>query len=362
MNLWGALLALNGLAAQAVQPAPAYVIPIEPSAWQMEGNVQIVENFGRRALSVERGSAIAKGVSFDTGVIEADLWVNGERGFPGVMFRGQDRGNFETFFIRPHLSGQPDASQYTPVVNGISGWQIFTGEGFTTPIEYRLNAWMHLRLDVYAHSALVSLDGKPVLHVRRLMQPMQSGWVGFHSVLGHALFSDLRITAIPNYLDPAPSKATDPLPVGTVRSWHVSEALAEADAMRRASSGEWRGILWTELQPENGPIVNLARATANWSAQRPTAIALFEVDVPTPAQRELRFGFSDRVTIFVNGRRIFEGDDRYRSRDYRFLGTVGLHDTLYLPLRSGRNEVAFVVTEGDGGGFAAAAVLKPTSE
>jgi hypothetical protein len=43
------------------------------------------------------------------------------------------------------------------------------------------------------------------------------------------------------------------------------------------------------------------------------------------------------------------GADDYRSRDYRFLGTIGYFDELYLPLKKGENELIFAVSEDFGG-------------
>ena len=38
----------------------------------------------------------------------------------------------------------------------------------------------------------------------------------------------------------------------------------------------------------------------------------------------------------LNGMPLYRGDDSYRSRDYRFLGSIGWFDTVYLPLQAGR--------------------------
>jgi sugar lactone lactonase YvrE len=70
----------------------------------------------------------------------------------------------------------------------------------------------------------------------------------------------------------------------------------------------------------------------------------------------LNFGYSDEVTVFLNGRRVFNGDSAYRSRDRSFLGVVGLFDTVYLPLEKGLNEILLIVKESFGGwGFMARA-------
>ena len=39
----------------------------------------------------------------------------------------------------------------------------------------------------------------------------------------------------------------------------------------------------------------------------------------------------------------------YRSRDYRFLGSIGWYDTVWLPLEQGENELVLAVSETFGG-------------
>jgi hypothetical protein len=65
--------------------------------------------------------------------------------------------------------------------------------------------------------------------------------------------------------------------------------------------------------------------------------------------KTLSFGFSDYVTVFLNGKALYHGGDNFMSRDYRFLGTIGFFDMLFLPLKKGSNELWFVVSEDFGG-------------
>jgi hypothetical protein len=65
--------------------------------------------------------------------------------------------------------------------------------------------------------------------------------------------------------------------------------------------------------------------------------------------RLFRFGYSDRVRIYVNGQQQFVGNAQWRSRDHRFLGTVGLHDGIPLHLKAGMNEIVAAVSESFGG-------------
>jgi len=65
------------------------------------------------------------------------------------------------------------------------------------------------------------------------------------------------------------------------------------------------------------------------------------------------------VRVFLNGRLLYSGNDTYTSRDYRFLGTMGLFDEVALPLEAGDNELWFAVSE-DFGGWAIVAEIAPT--
>jgi len=63
----------------------------------------------------------------------------------------------------------------------------------------------------------------------------------------------------------------------------------------------------------------------------------------------VRFGFSDRVRVYLNGRMLYAGNDGFGAHDPDSLGIVGLFDELALPLERGPNELWFVVSETFGG-------------
>ena len=61
------------------------------------------------------------------------------------------------------------------------------------------------------------------------------------------------------------------------------------------------------------------------------------------------FGYSDMAHVALNDRRLFVGDNRWSSRDYRYLGTVTRHIGVPLRLEAGENTLSFIVTERFGG-------------
>jgi hypothetical protein len=99
---------------------------------------------------------------------------------------------------------------------------------------------------------------------------------------------------------------------------------------------------------EQNGTANLARVQGV-AEGRDTVFARLVVRSQREQVKRVRFGFSDEVRVYFNDRLLYGGGDVYQSRDYRFLGTIGLYDELYLPLRRGENELWLAVTENFGG-------------
>jgi hypothetical protein len=335
-------------------PAAAETIAPDSPRWQFEGAPpQVVDYQGKRALSLVGTNAKLGDADFDTGVIEFDMALpNTKQSFPGVIFRGQDEGNYEHFYLRPHQNGNPDTMQYTPVINGMTAWQIYKQYNAQTTLP--IGPWMHVRLEIGEDSARIFVNAdKPTMVVHDLKRERKSGFVMLKGSLGGAYFANISIT--PGAQDAAPPEPVAELMPGHVRAWFVSSPMAEADALAAAAANRPAGTAWTRLPVESNGIANLARV-APWSEKVATVLARVVVRCDRARSVPMRFGFSDRVRVYVNGRLLFTGDDSQASRDYRFLGTVGLYDELQLALRRGDNDIVFAVSEG-GGGWAAQAAF-----
>jgi hypothetical protein len=69
--------------------------------------------------------------------------------------------------------------------------------------------------------------------------------------------------------------------------------------------------------------------------------------------KKLYIGYSDDVSVFLNGRILFRGRSAQNFRDPGFLGIVNPeNDAVYLPLKKGSNELVLALSElGGGWGF-----------
>ena len=57
----------------------------------------------------------------------------------------------------------------------------------------------------------------------------------------------------------------------------------------------------------------------------------------------------DRIRVYLNNKLLYTGNNNYRSRDYRYLGTIGYFDEIILYLKNGRNVLLLAISEDFGG-------------
>lgn len=303
---------------------------------------------GQAALKLSSGGAYINDLDLQDGVIEFDIAVDQARGFSGVFFRMQSAGNYEHFYIRPHQSGNPDANQYTPMFNQVSAWQLYHGVDYATAMDYSFNQWMHIKIIYQGDRAEVYLDSDtPVLHIQELKRGFSSGTVGVNAA-GDApvYFSNFTVSPLSEEHLFSEKKEMTPTNETIVTSWMVSDGFDQQSLSHELGDQSQRK--WTQLNSEASGITNLAKIQG-LSEGANTAFARLMIQSETDQVKQINFGYSDAVRIYLNGQALYQGQNIYQSRDYRYLGTIGLFDSVFLPLKAGRNELWFAVTENFGG-------------
>jgi hypothetical protein len=335
-------------------------VPFDSGRWQCSAAESgVTDHLGRRSLYLKSGTATAGGLRAADGWLEFDVAFTGERGFMGGIWRVQDAGNYEEFYLRPHQSGNQDATQYTPVWNGVSGWQLYHGRRYTVPVTHRFDEWTRVKILFAGEQAEIYVGdmSEPVLLVEDLKRPVEPGGVGVSAGnFATAHFSNFAFTAAsapPMLGRQAPARLRqppEPVPPGVIPAWRVSDAFREKALDGKAALGrdEMAARRWTRLATERSGLANLARVQGIELAKN-TVFARAVIAADRAQAKELAFGWSDRIRVYLNGRLLFRGDDTCRSRDYRFLGSIGYFDALYLPLAEGENELLMAVSEDQGG-------------
>ncbi|WP_286828965.1 MULTISPECIES: hypothetical protein [Kordiimonas] len=323
----------------------------------------IVSHMGREAVKVNRGTLTFEDTSFKNGIIEFDIAMPGIRGFAGVNFRTRDNGMSENFYLRGHLSGMPDANQYQPIFNGNSAWQIFHGARYCAPTRYATDRWTKVRLVVKGNKMDVFIDSdKPVLHVGNLMLGSTPGGVTLNGFVADFYYSNMRVTKDDSVTLTGTPAPVPELPAGLIKSFRVGTTAVAAD---KIEAQPWldkallEGQTWQTLAVGETGAANLGRISAR-TRDVNTLLAKLTITAEEAKTIRLKYGFSDRVTVFLNGHALAHGNDTYQTRDYRYLGTIGLFDSVFLPLAEGDNDVVFAVTEAFGGWALMAAIEDQT--
>jgi hypothetical protein len=351
------------------QTPQTLVLPPDSPRWNLEGQAKPAEYQGRKALFLDGGGATVKDFEMRDGVIDVDVATPANRGFFGIQFRIAG-DNAEWVYLRQHKSGAPDAMQYTPVLNTGLNWQIYNGPGFTGAVDIPKDTWFHLRLEVSGAQAkfYVKDMDKPALVMNDLKNGLQKGQVALAVLTGTTYFSNFEVRSTP---DVAYERRLPPMSAGTLTKWSISPAY---DALQRnlerpLTTAESNAIQWQEVEAESPGFVVLYRyreaphprvTFANDFSKRldpqPGMKVLYartNIDSDREQVEKLYLGYSDDVSVFLNGRILFRGRSAQNFRDPGFLGIVNPeNDAVYLPLKKGRNQLMLAVSElGGGWGF-----------
>jgi hypothetical protein len=353
-------------------------VPPDSPRWDLQGQAKVAEYQGRKCLFLDGGAAILKDFEMRDGVIDVDVATPAKRGFVGFDFRlDKDGTNYEEVYLRQHKSGLPDAMQYTPVLNTGRNWQIYNGPGFTGAVDIPKDVWFHLRLEVVGAQAklyvidkekLATDNAKPALVMDDLKSGVQKGQVALYDLTGATYFSNFEIRTTPDALW---ERHLPPMPPGTLIKWSLSPSYdaLERDLERPLTPTESAAIHWQDVEAEPPGFVVIYRYR-----EAPHPMVTFQGDFskrlePQPGMKvvyartsiesdrdqvkKLYIGYSDDVSVFLNGKILYRGRSAQGFRDPGFLGIVNPeNDAVYLPLKKGANELMLAVSElGGGWGF-----------
>jgi len=356
---------------ESQQQGSSLSVPADSPRWDLEGQAKVMEYLGRKSLFLDGGAAVLKDFELRDGVIDVEVATPAKRGFFGMQFRiVNDGATAEWIYLRQHKSGLPDAMQYTPVFNTGANWQIYSGPGFTGAVDIPRDVWFHIRLEVTGAQAKLYVKDMetPALVMNDLKTGLQRGQVALHVLTGATYFSNFEIRSTP---DSRWERHLPSMPPNTLTKWSISpsyDALAR-NVEQPLSSAEIGTIHWQEVEAEppgfvvlyryrEAPHLNVSFASdfsKRLEPQPGTKLLYARTTIESDREqiKKLYLGYSDEVSVFLNGQILFRGRSAQNFRDPGFLGIVNPeNDALYLPLKKGSNELVLALSElGGGWGF-----------
>ena len=356
-----ALIAVPALGAQMTSA------PLLSGAWTASDSLRVETFLGRESIYIDKGAAVINQSDFRDGVLEFDMAGTAKTNFMGVAFHSTDPDNSEVVFFRIGSSGTSEAVQYGPALNGRgAAWQVYHGDGANAVATLSRNVWIHVRLDVAGSVAKIFLGDStsPTLvipHLAGVGGSRLGVWTGNFG--RGAYFSNIRWTS----RAPVP-ETTLPLPRGTIRDWEISDVL-DATSLAPEKLPDLHAVKWQAVHAEGPGIVLLNRYRRAPMAAVPVdpatravladsvmggrvagtkiVLARTTIQADRDGLERLRFGYSDGVVIYCNGTPLYFGMNPPFFRDLGVMDMDG--DAVYLPLKKGKNEIVFAVTEYSGG-------------
>ena len=264
-------------------------------------DAEVVTWNGRRALRLVDGLVLIPGL--EARDVSIEVWIGAEGpAYPGVAFRAADAANYELVYAVPHVSGLWDAVQYDPVFHSSNTWQLYHGPSYQTEAVVPTDEWFRLRVDAKGDRAVFTVGEQPPLVVGRLAHGERTGLAGIWT-FKPAYFSGRRISECVEF----PKCRWEPpgAPEGAIDEWFA----------------EGFGVV--RCEPEG--ILNLNRYFPV-SVEEVVLTRRFETECH--GELDLGFGFSDQLSLELDGEVIFEGSNTFAGfADYGARGYVyaGMH-------------------------------------
>jgi len=349
-----ALAALTVSAPLSAQvSAPQVAVDAPDGAWRVAAerrpDVKVAPHLGRDALWLRNNThAVAATEAFTDGTIEFDWAPLPGCNFFAVQFRRESFTEHENIYFRPFKSGQFDSMQYAPRIGGMSTWQLYPG--FNRPAEMHEDRWNHVRLEISGSRMEVYLadDAEPALVVDRLRSKAASGGISVWARINgqpdawSAVVTNLEVRP----REPGAGTQRPPLAEGVIEDWEISRAPTVAPKNSVEIPVEIPEVTaWISARPEEQGLVNLNRI---YGRSREAQVAVARTLLPSAEARTVKLwvGYSDRVTVFLNGRPIYAAANGWNSRYPGYRGWVEAeHESVFLPLQAGENELIYVVED-----------------
>ncbi|WP_162627604.1 hypothetical protein [Erythrobacter sp. KY5] len=304
---------------------------------------------GRDALCID-GEAFLRGVSLANGSVAVDIANNHHRHFANLIFRAASQDDYETAYLRMHKSGQFDAVQYTPHLNGETNWQLFREA--QARVDFGETPWITLTVDFADDRARIRVGSdseQPALETV-LTLPAKEGGLGLRTLF-EGCFSNFRYTAqspawATSDAEPPPSP-----PAGTIERWSLSDAFP-MERWAGISEDLRSSLVWStaEAEPNGRLLISRYRRKATSGDfernQLDGVYAGVAIHSPNAQTAAFQFDASDMATVWLNGEALVAFDNSFRAKGPLHRGDFdATKQTVALPLREGRNELVVLVAE-----------------
>lgn len=337
--------------------------------WQVrDAGIETLNNDGINEYRITNGFLDAIDTDFKNGIIEFELKPTRHRAFFYVYFRQQGAKaakQSEAIYVRTHKPNAPDTIQYSPVFQGKSAWQLYYGESGTAPANWDLDAWTKVKIEIIGDtfSMWVGDNNKPNIDKMRLMGATKHGGLSFRGFIPRgskaqytASIRNIKITPFAQQQKGVlQAQASDNVKTSpkqhAINQYRVSEAFAVPTKSETQIPAAILAQPWKTVKTHANGLLEILRHRKIPKDARIWAVAT-KVTLRSNQAKvcQINLGFSDALTLFLNGNPQFFADASYRYRGNRQEGILHPEQaTIFLNLKKGENTLNMIVADSFGG-------------
>lgn len=333
-------------AGKTTHPTAVQVV-LQPDHWNFKpGTVDFSTYKSVPAMKILNSpdTAVLKNLDFKDGTISYDIEPV-DPNFTSFYFRRSSQQENECFYFRTALSGNGEAVQYAPFIDGINLWDMLPQ--YQTAAWFQRDQWNHVKLVISGKRMQVFVNdtSRPVLDIPQLEGNV---WHGALAFSGRAIISNLVVQpGQTGGLSPEPlADITDNDP-RYIRRWLVTAPEVVTTLTDYAyANAPGKDAAWKPIQAERNGLINLTRQLGG-QRDRNRRISWLKTNIHSAVAqtRKLKLGFSDNVWVFLNGKYVYVGKNTYGSPIMKEpAGRCSVDNTSFdLPLAEGDNEVMIAV-------------------
>ncbi len=148
-----------------------------------------------------------------------------------------------------------------------------------------------------------------------------------------------------------PDQAGASPPTGRIARWGLSSAFAPAEGLIAEPPPEILGGEWKTVEANVDGLVAIERHVGRpGDVRRAAVLAGLRITAAEASDRRLDLGFSDEVSVFLNGRLLVADDESYSFNLPRRQGLLTARQlSVFLPLRRGANDLVLAIADRFGG-------------
>lgn len=313
----------------------AQQVKLTAAHWDFQpDNVEFITYKGVSAMKIagKPGQVVLKDLDFTDGIIEYDAEFTDSR-FTALFFRRSSEQECECFYFRTGRAGDsnaPDAVQYAPYLKGVNLWDMLPE--YQSAATFEKDKWNHVKLVISGKQMLVYVNNKTALQIPRLEADSQHGKIAFN---GGIIISNLIIRpGQTERLSPIPGIDLTDNDARFLRKWEIGKVTKATGEIPAKDS------LWNTIIAERGGLINITRLFGESKEKRFVWLKT-TIHSATAQTRRLNLGFSDEVSVFINGKYLYVDKNLYGSPGSKSPdGRCSLENTAFnVPLSAGDNEL-----------------------